>query len=153
MFKKITTNFMNDDILNKKAFSLTEILITIGVISVLTSMAVTTYVKYNIRAESSAAMQQLEYYVKAAQNYYLENNVMPSAISQLNASTSAINNVIINLTKTSSTTVKLSATFNDKVTNTLRNKSINMEVTSSTNGMFNVTCTGGNTASCPGEPN
>ncbi len=151
-----------------KAFSIFEIVITIGIIGILAAVAAFTYPKYSGRSQITAANAALEAYVKAAQDFFTDNNYMPTGIgtsaciappspcnipiSSYNATTNDIlsNNgiTLTPLTGLAAGTVgiSLNATFSNKAVSALRQNQLILMLTV-TNGIYTITC------SAPNIPN
>ena len=151
---------MNNHMQSHSAFSITEITVTIGIISLLAYIAVSAYPKYKARSQITAAMRVLESYSTAAQNYYTENGVMPSSLSQIGGayiptSNDAISGINLPPGNYSANSISITATFvaTTQATLALRNNTLTLQLTinnaasSYTNGVFSLIC------SAPSIPN
>ena len=128
-------------------------MITIGIIGVLTAVATYTYPAYTAKSQVTAAMQIIEPYIHAAQDYYIENSAMPSDISQIGGTyTPTSKDVLrsngITLSTISATSITISATFNTtSASRIVQGNSLILQLTnnsgtasSSGSGMYSITC-------------
>lgn len=138
--------------LAQHGFSLVELMVTIGVIGILTSIVSVTYSTYNAKSQVTATILLLESYVKKAENYYVEHNTNNDGFSSIDSiasiggytknSTDIINDITVNTTTDHTNkqeSLTLTATFNDKAVNALQNKILNLTITAS-NGSFTTAC-------------
>ncbi len=66
-------------------FNLNEVLVAIGILSILAAIAISYYQNYRIRAYDTAAMSDLKNAISALENYYLDNASYPGNYSDLPA--------------------------------------------------------------------
>jgi len=64
-------------------FTLLELLVSIGIISILASLAIGYYQSYRVRAYDTAARSDLKNAITALENYYLDNDIYPADSSDL----------------------------------------------------------------------
>ena len=66
-----------------KAFTLLEVLITLTIISILMSVGIAVYSKLRESVLKKATQIELKQYKVALYNYYLDNDVLPESIEEL----------------------------------------------------------------------
>lgn len=136
---------------NNRAFSLAELLITIGIISLLTTMAVYSYPNYVAKSQMAAAINIIDAYKTAIQSYFVENGNMPStAPPSITPYVSENNDPISNVSYSSGIIV---VTFGNNASKLLSNKSITIQLSIDSSainfsgyyyggtGLFTSTCT------------
>jgi len=64
-------------------FTLVELLVSIGIISILASLAISYYQSYRVQAYDTAARSDLKNAITALENYYLDNDIYPVDSSDL----------------------------------------------------------------------
>ena len=64
-------------------FTLLELLVAIGIISILATIAISQYQSYRIRAFDTAARSDLNNAITALETYYLDNDTYPANSSDL----------------------------------------------------------------------
>jgi len=64
-------------------FTLLELLVSIGIISILAAIAISHYQSYRVRAYDTAARSDLKNAITALENYYLDNDIYPADSSDL----------------------------------------------------------------------
>ena len=64
-------------------FTLLELLVSIGIISILASLAISYYQSYRVQAYDTAARSDLKNAITALENYYLDNDIYPVDSSDL----------------------------------------------------------------------
>ncbi len=64
-------------------FTLIEILVVIGIISILAAIAISQYQSYRVRAYDTAAKSDLKNAITALENYFVENDIYPANYSDL----------------------------------------------------------------------
>lgn len=69
------------------AFSLIELMVTIGIIALLTTVATPIYVSYTIKANVSSAIPILEGLKTRANEFYTANGTFPTNLTQINSIT------------------------------------------------------------------
>ena len=135
-----------------KAFSITEIMIAIGVIGIITGIASYTYANYSAKSQVTEAMSILDSYVHAAQTYYIENSNMPTSINNIggaysrSSSKDTVNSVTFSYGTNS---ISIGAVFSTYAAKPLQNNSLNLQLTISTGGtsstgMFSIICNASN---------
>lgn len=139
-----------------EAFSLPELMVAIGIIGFLTSIAAYTYPTYSVKSQITAATQVLDSYILAMQDFYTENSMMPASqpASMANYSRTS-NDPISSISFSWGASPSVTATFGSNASKILQNNSITVQLVinngnSSTagNGMFITTCT---TSSIPND--
>lgn len=85
------------------AFSLIELMVTIGIIALLTTVATPIYVSYTIKANVSSAIPILEGLKTRANEFYTANGTFPTSLTQIN-STSYRDSIIIDSTQVGTAT-------------------------------------------------
>ena len=137
-----------------KAFSISEIVIAIGIIGILTAVASVTYAKYSAKSQITAAIHVLDSYVRAAQDYYVENSTMPASISNIGGdyiSTDKDSVSSVTMSSAGTNSVAISATFSSSSAKMLQNNNLVMQLSisiggASSTGMFSVICNSPNIA-------
>ncbi len=66
-------------------FTLIELLVSIGIISILATIAISYYQSYRVRTYDTVARSDLKNAMIALENYYLDNAIYPSNYSDLPA--------------------------------------------------------------------
>ncbi len=66
-------------------FTLLELLVSIGIISILAAIAISHYQSYRVRTYDTVAMSDLKNVITALENYYLDNDIYPADSSDLSA--------------------------------------------------------------------
>jgi len=66
-------------------FTLIELLVSIGIISILATIAISQYQSYRVQAYDTVAMSDLKSAITALENYYLINDIYPDDYSDLSA--------------------------------------------------------------------
>jgi len=72
-----------DGLKKQVGFTLLELLVSIAIISLLASIAISHYQNYRIRAFDTAARSDLKNAITALETYYLDNNIYPADSSDL----------------------------------------------------------------------
>ncbi len=135
----------------KNGFSLIELMVSIGIIGILVSVATVVYPTYIARSQISSTVLLLEAYVKKAESYYVENNTNNNGFIGISIATlgdytpGTNNNDIVNsiTANPGSNSLTLTATFttdNTKVSSNLAGNSLNLIITADTSGMFTISC-------------
>ena len=165
IIKNIKESMLQKEYTSKTTgFSLIELMVSVGVIGILTSVVAVVYPTYNSKSQISSTMLLLESYVKKAENYYVENNVNNNGflkktggsinIDDIGGYTATNTDIVSSITATRSTTTNtdgtiageiltLSATFNNKAVNSLNGNSLSLMITAS-DGNFAITCSSSN---------
>ncbi len=76
---------MLDGLKKQVGYTLIELLVSIAIISILASVAISHYQNYRIRAFDTAARSDLKNAMIALKNYYLDNAIYPANYSDLPA--------------------------------------------------------------------
>lgn len=113
--------------INRLAFSLVELLITIGIISLLTTIAVYSYPTYIAKSQVAAAISIIDAYKTAVQSYFVENGNMPlTTPPNITDYQSTSNDPISNVTYSGGTTPTVQVTFGSNASKLLKGKNINI---------------------------
>ena len=72
-----------DGLKKQVGFTLLELLVSIAIISLLASIAISHYQNYRIRAFDTAARSALKNAITALETYYLDNDIYPADSSDL----------------------------------------------------------------------
>jgi len=139
---------------NSLAFSLVELLITIGIISLLTTIAVYSYPTYIAKSQVAAAISIIDAYKTAIQSYFVENGNMPlTTPPNITPYTSENNDPISSVSYSGGTTPTIQVNFGSNASKLLSNKNIILQISidnSAINfsgyyyggtGLFTSTCT------------
>lgn len=81
--------------LNKKGFSLIELLVVIAIIGVLAVIAIPAYTKYLSRTKISSALSLLESVKQQVELYYNKYQSWPTSLADLNLTSSSFNSDFI----------------------------------------------------------
>ena len=85
------------------AFSLIELMVTIGIIAILTAIATPVYVSYTIKSKVASALSILDGLKTQSSDYYTANGSFPTTLAAVNA-TSYNDSATISGTSVSTTT-------------------------------------------------
>lgn len=117
-----------------QAFSLLELMVTIGIIAILTAISTPVYVSYTIKSNVSSALPVLESLKIQASEYYTVNNKFPTSLADISAN--SYSDSIIASTKVATDTCPavtgkmgcVQATFSNllKSTNPLKGKVLSL---------------------------
>jgi len=66
-------------------FTLIEVLVVIGIISILAAIAISQYQSYRVRTYDTVARSDLKNAMTALEDYYLDNDIYPASYSDLPA--------------------------------------------------------------------
>lgn len=76
-------NIKNNKIFKIKAFSLVELIVTVAVIGILSSIAIPMYDSYSVRAKLVESLSALDQLKQLSMDYYNQNGALPAAITDL----------------------------------------------------------------------
>lgn len=133
----------------KKGFSLIELMVSVAILAILTSVVSIVYPSYTARSQVTSAVMLLESYIKQAQRLYAERNMGNTGFTGMDIDTlggytagSGSADIISSITVSSATVsnLTLAATFNNKASSSLSAKTINLTVTVDNGGTFSITC-------------
>ncbi len=135
----------------KNGFSLIELMVSIGIIGILVSVATVVYPTYIARSQISSTVLLLEAYVKKAESHYVEHNTNNNGFNGINIGTlggytpgTNNNDIVDSITANpGSNSLTLTATFttdNTKVSSNLAGNSLNLIITADASGSFNISC-------------
>lgn len=133
-----------------KGFSLIELMVTVGIIAIVTGVVSVTYPTYAAKSQTTSVMTVLESYVKNAQSYYIDHNTNNNGFANIStalgtySTNTATSDVLDSISITSNTpaipeSVTFTATFNSSATAALRNQTLTLTMTAN-NGLFTITC-------------
>lgn len=135
--------------MKKHGFSLIELMVSVGVIAILTSVASIVYPSYTARSQVTSTVMLLESYIKQAERLYAERNVGNTGFSGIDitalggyTSGTGSSDIISGIAVSSATltNLTLAATFNNKASSSLSGKIVNLTVTADNTGTFSITC-------------
>jgi type IV pilus assembly protein PilA len=89
-------NIKINKIFKTKAFSLVELIVTVAVIGILSSIAIPMYDSYSVRAKLVESLSALDQLKQLSMDYYNQNGALPGAITDLTGVTAdSYNSAII----------------------------------------------------------